>query len=204
MPTSPLFVVFCVFRGKKRLEAGGGTAASPSTQGREAAAPPAHANLGAMVLATKNTKSAFFSAFSAISAVKNNAAEVFVFNRKERKDRKELCISCFGQDYRIYKIGSTSPLFVVFCVFRGKKGLEAGGGTAASPSTQGREAAAPPAHANLGAMVLATKNTKSAFFSAFSAISAVKNNAAEVFVFNRKERRAVQLVFWTGLQDSQD
>ena len=73
-----------------------------------------------------------------------------------------------------------------------------------SPSTQGREAAAPPAHANLGAMVLATKNTKSAFFSAFSAISAVKNNAAEVFVFNRKERRAVQLVFWTGLQDSQD
>ena len=80
---------FRVFRGKKGLEAGGGTAASPSTQGREAAAPPAHANLGAMVLATKNTKSAFFSAFSAISAVKNNAAEVFVFNRKERKDRKE-------------------------------------------------------------------------------------------------------------------
>ena len=105
---------------------------------------------------------------------------------------------------RIHKIVPTSPLFVVFCVFRGKKGLEAGGGTAASPSTQGREAAAPPAHANLGAMVLATKNTKSAFFSAFSAISAVKNNAAEVFVFNRKERRAVQLVFWTGLQDSQD
>ena len=96
------------------------------------------------------------------------------------------------------------PTFRVFRVFRGKKGLEAGGGTAASPSTQGREAAAPPAHANLGAMVLATKNTKSAFFSAFSAISAVKNNAAEVFVFNRKERRAVQLVFWTGLQDSQD
>ena len=89
VPTSPLFVVFRVFRGKKGLEAGGGTAASPSTQGREAAAPPAHANLGAMVLATKNTKSAFFSAFSAISAVKNNAAEVFVFNRKERKDRKE-------------------------------------------------------------------------------------------------------------------
>ena len=104
MPTSPLFVVFCVFRGKKGLEAGGGTAASPSTQGREAAAPPAHANLGAMVLATKNTKSAFFSAFSAISAVKNNAAEVFVFNRKERKERKELCSSCFGQDYRIHKI----------------------------------------------------------------------------------------------------
>ena len=101
VPTSPLFVVFC---GKKGLEAGGGTAASPSTQGREAAAPPAHANLGAMVLATKNTKSAFFSAFSAISAVKNNAAEVFVFNRKERKDRKELSSSCFGQDYRIYKI----------------------------------------------------------------------------------------------------
>ena len=97
VPTSPLFVVFCVFRGKKRLEAGGGTAASPSTQGREAAAPPAHANLGAMVLATKNTKSAFFSAFSAISAVKNNAAEVFVFNRKERKERKDLSIVCFDK-----------------------------------------------------------------------------------------------------------
>ena len=100
VPTSPLFVVFRVFRGKKGLEAGGGTAASPSTQGREAAAPPAHANLGAMVLATKNTKSAFFSAFSAISAVKNNAAEVFVFNRKERKERKDhsaeifLCVLC--------------------------------------------------------------------------------------------------------------
>ena len=93
------------------------------------------------------------------------------------------------QDYRIHKIVPTSPLFVVFYVFRGKKGLEAGGGTAASPSTQGREAAAPPAHANLGAMVLATKNTKSAFFSAFSAISAVKNNASEMFVFNRKERK---------------
>ena len=86
---TPTFRGFRVFRGKKGLEAGGGTAASPSTQGREAAAPPAHANLGAMVLATKNTKSAFFSAFSAISAVKNNAAEVFVFNRKERKERKE-------------------------------------------------------------------------------------------------------------------
>ena len=86
-----------VFCGKKGLEAGGGTAASPSTQGREAAAPPAHANLGAMVLATKNTKSAFFSAFSAISAVKNNASEMFVFNRKERKERKDLSIVCFDK-----------------------------------------------------------------------------------------------------------
>ena len=69
-----------------------------------------------MVLATKNTKSAFFSAFSAISAVKNNAAEVFVFNRKERKDRKELSSSCFGQDYRIYKIGFSGIILKIMFI----------------------------------------------------------------------------------------
>ena len=52
----PTFRGFCVFRGKKRLEAGGGTAASPSTQGREAAAPPAHANQGSVVLPRKTQK----------------------------------------------------------------------------------------------------------------------------------------------------